>query len=193
MGFFSDRVEDVFRALDRLRRGDTLGQPSEDDISWFERTVGLKRPLRSYSARSQRRFKQRFREGATSAKDVYKREYTERKTKTESTLAEHSLTPSQWRTIEALRNRVQELGVETDGYLDDDALRDVADLYGYQYMRQVLTEQIDSTEQYLRGNPAPGNKRWNNRGVLEAKFGASAFFNYAQGTNPYYFYHGRKQ
>jgi hypothetical protein len=192
MGFFSDRVEDVFRALTRFRRGEKLGEFSEADIAWFERVAGLKRPLRSYSARSQRRFKQRFSEGATSANDVYKREYKARKqTKTE-TQEKHGLAPSQWKTIEPLRNRVQELGVETEGYLDDEALKDVATLYGYQYMKKVLTEQIDSTEHYLQGNPAPGNRRWNNRGILEAKFGASAFFNYAQGTNPYYFYHGRK-
>jgi hypothetical protein len=192
MAYFTDRIADAFRALTKWTKGDTLTDNAEQDIAWLERTLELKKPLRSYSKRSQRRFKQRLQEGATSSRDVYSREYKQRKTAVEEAREEHGLTPTQWRRVEPLRNRIIAMGVDADPYMDDDVLKDFAELYGYEYLRRVLTEQIDSTEHYLRGDTGPGNQRWNARGSLEAQFGASRFVSHIRGSDPYYYYHGRK-
>lgn len=192
MAFFATRVEDAFRALRRLTKGEKVTTEAESDIRWLERTIGLNRPLESYSARSQRRFKQRLQEGATSRKDIYRREYQARKTAKEDTLEEHGMTPSQWRVIEPLRDKLSSYGMDVDPYMDDEVLKDFATMYGYQYLRTVLTDQIDSVEQYLQGNIEPGNRRWTLRGTLEEQFAASVHITYIRGTDPYYYYHGRK-
>lgn len=192
MAYFNDRIADAFRALGRWAKGEQLTDNSEQDIAWLERTLELKKPLRSYSKRSQRRFKQRMQEGATSARDVYSREYRHRKERADETREEHGLSPTQWRRIEPLRNRIIDMGVDADPYMDDEVLKDFAELYGYEYLRRVLTEQIDSTEHYMRGNLEPGNRRWNARGSLENQFGASRYVSHIRGSDPYYYYHGRK-
>jgi hypothetical protein len=192
MAFFARRVEDVLRAVRKIRRGKPVSTEAQDDIAWLERTIGLKRPLTSYSERSQRRIFQRLREGAVSSKEVYQKEYEARKTKREEVIEEHGLLPSQWRRIEPLRDKLQTYGMDVDPYMDDEVLKEFAELYGYEYLLTVLTEQIESTERYLQGDASLGNRRWNARGQLEERFGASSAVMHIRGTNPYYYYHGRK-
>lgn len=192
MGFFASRIEDVQRALRKLRKGEQLTPERVDDITWFERTIGLKRPLASYSERSQRRIFQRLREGAMSKEEINAKEREARKTSRERAVAEHGMSPSQWRTIAPLRDKLSGYGMDIEPYMDDEVLKDFAQLYGYTYLKTVLSNQIDSTEQYLRGNPEPGNRRWNARGELESQFGASSHVMFVRGTNPYYYYHGRR-
>lgn len=192
MAFFASRVQDVIKALRGIRKGTEPTPQGADDIAWLERTIGLKRPLRSYSDRSQRRIFQRLREGAISAKDVQKKEYAARKSAKQTALDEHGMLPSQWKKIEPLRNRLAQYGMDVDPYMDDEVLKDFANIYGYQYLLTVLTQQIDSTENYLNGNSKPGNERWNLRGELETRFGISSHVMYIRGTDPYYYYHGRR-
>lgn len=192
MAFFASRVEDVIIALRKLRKGETLTAERTSDIAWLERTLDLKRPLTSYSDRSQRRIFQRLREGATSSNDIYRRDYKARQTSKQTSRAIHGLTPAQWKHIEPLRDKLSSYGMDVEPYMDDEVLKDFAQMYGYQYLYTVLTQQVDSTEQYIAGNLAPGNARWNARGELESRFGASSHVMYIRGTNPYYYYHGRR-
>lgn len=192
MAFFSDRIEDVRRALRKLRKGEKPTPQTTDDLAWIKRTLGLKRPLTEYSERSQRRIFQRLREGARSQSEIQQREYAARKASRQKSLDEHGLLPSQWKTIRALRNKIIKYGMDVEPYMDDDVLKEFAEIYGYTYLRTVLTDQLDSTEQYIAGDAGPGNRRWNARGNLEAQFGASSAVMYVRGTNPYYYYHGRR-
>lgn len=192
LGFFSQRFDDVRHILGRLRKGHVASPQETDDLTWFSETVGLNRPIQEYSPRSQRRIFQRLNEGATTSKDIYRKEYVARKEATDESLEEHGLKPAQWKTIDRLRNQVVQYGVDADPYMDDEFLQEVALLYGYDYLHNVLTDQVDSIQKYLEGNPDPGNARWNARGSLEAHFGASAHVNFIRGTDPYYYYHGRR-
>lgn len=191
-GFFSSRIEQARHALTRIRQGETISDERLSDIRWLERTIGLDRPLTEYSPRSQRRIFQRLREGATTREDIYRREYQAERQRKQRARDDHGLSPSQWNTIVPLRDRIKQLNVgDVEHYMDDEVLKDFVTIYGYEYLRTVLSQQINSTEEYLNGNAAPGNQRWHARGELERRFGASAFVPYAEGTTPFYFYHGR--
>lgn len=193
MAFFTDRILDAKNILARLRRGSAPTPEETAELGWVRKTLGLKRPLSEYSERSQRRIFQRVREGASSVKEVQAREYAARKSAREESLEEHGLLPSQWKTVRALRNKIVKYGMDVEPYMDDETLKEFAEIYGYKYLQRVLSEQIDSTEHYLRGDAGPGNRRWNARGNLEAQFGASSAVMHIRGTNPYYYYHGRRQ
>jgi hypothetical protein len=191
-GFFSARIDDVRRILRKLRKGEQPTSGDTDDLQWFKRTVGLDRPIEDYSERSQRRIFQRLGEGAMSKKDVERREYQARKDSNERSREEHGMRPGQWKYIAALRNKIVAYGMDVEPYMDDEVLKDFAELYGYNYLKTVLTRQIESTEAYIGGSLEPGHSRWNARGELESQFGASQYVEYVRGTDPYYFYHGRR-
>lgn len=189
---FLNRVDEVKQALSMLRRGEKISPNRQSNIAWFERAVGLKRPLTSYSARSQRRIFQRINEGARSAKEIQKKEYQARKQSQAKARTQHGMSPKQWQTIKPLADKLKQYGMDVDPYMEDFVLKDFATMYGYEYLRRVLTQQVDSTEQYLNGNAKPGHDRWNARGELENQFGASVHVQFIRGTNPYYYYHGRR-
>jgi len=189
---FPSRVEDGIRNLRKFMRGEALSDIGRSDLDYLTRELRLPRPIETYAPRTQRRYMQAARAGRTAKEQRAKetREYKQRKSTFQQTHA--GLSTQQWKTIDQLRKRVIALGVEVDPYMDDNVILDFAQLYGYEYLRTVLTQQIDSTEEYLRGNKQPGNERWNARGELETRFAASQHVLYVRGTDPYYYYHGRK-
>lgn len=192
MAFFSDRILDAKKILARLRKGSKPTPQDTSELAWVRKTLGLKRPLTEYSQRSQRRIFQRVSEGASSAKEVQQREYRARQEARQQSIDEHGLLPSQWKTVRALRNKVVKYGMDVEPYMDDEVLKEFAEIYGYKYLQTVLSQQIESTEAYLAGSAKLGNERWNARGELESRFGASSAVMHIRGTNPYYYYHGRR-
>lgn len=194
--WLSAQWERGYQAFKILLAGEPLTPTRQSDLDYFQNAIGLKKPLADYSPRSQRRIIAGAREGRT-VKETYRAEYTRDQQRHQQSRQQHSLQPGQWRTIEKLRNTVIGLGVDVDPYMDDDVLNDFAQIYGFTYLRTVLTNQIDSTRKWLAyraghtTDPGPGKARWDARGQLEKQFAISHHVIYALGTDPYYYYHGR--
>lgn len=189
---FPSQIEDGIKALRMLMRGEPVSDLRHEDLDYLTRELRLPRPIQTYAPRTQRRHIAAARKGQT-AREASKAERQATQSRRASFTASHgSLTVTQWRTIDKLRKQVIALGVDVDPYMDDPVIIDFATLYGYDYLRTVLTNQIDSTQHYLNGDRTPGRARWDARGELETRFAASSHIIYIRGSDPYYYYHGRK-
>lgn len=187
------RYAQAERALRRKQRGQPLTELDESDLTWLNRQLNLKRPLESYAPRTQRRYLAAARSNRT-AREQNRKEYAERKQRIATVKQTHGgLTPAQWKVIERLRDGIDATGVDIYPYTTDEVLADFARMYGYDYLRTVLSQQLDSIHAFQRGDIIPGNDAWQGRGELEEQFGASQHVTlYATGTDPFYYYHGRR-
>jgi hypothetical protein len=190
--WFPSQIEDGILALRKFMRGEELSDIRRGDLDYLTRELRLPQPIETYAPRTQRRYVAGARKRRTrnDINRIERQEYQQRKQAFTSTHG--SLTVSQWNTIDKLRKQIIALGVDADPYMDDPVIIDFAKLYGYEYLRTVLTQQIDSTQEYINGNRAPGRARWDARGELEERFAASVWVPRITGTDPYYYYHGRK-
>lgn len=194
-GPVQDAVAGAMRALRMLDAGidyDAIPTSATGDLEYVERRLGLTRRLQSYAPRTRRRYLAGARQG-TNAKKVRERERVIRKSGAKT---EYGLTPNQLTRLNRYRIPIMESGVDNYDYLEAPVIKDIVQMYGFDYMLTVLREEYDSIYEYTKGNKGPGNRRWNARGTHEAvaegkmakKFGAVVYT--AQGTDPYYYYHG---
>lgn len=92
-------------------------------------------------------------------------------------------------------NDINATGVDVEYYHEPEIIKEMVTVYGYSYLVKVFTEQLESIKAFINGDPRIGNVRWHNRGSIEQeftnRFGAVSFL-LPMGTDPYYYYHGRK-
>lgn len=182
------------KALARFAAGETLKESDFDvmDLRSIEGRLHLKRgSLTDYAPRTQRRYLTSVAKGQTAGTQSTS-EYQKRKM---VSVSKWHMTPYQYRKFAPLRNAILESGVDINDMLDPEPIRDIVDNYGFKYVITVLTNQVDSIKAWTAGNAGPGHRRWHSRGDLEADARAtmkSAFgVYYVNGTDPYYYYHGR--
>ena len=186
----AESVPGAKRALKILDAGGKVAASDLADLQYVESRLGLKRALSSYAPRTRRRHLATALAGqpagASSRSDYQKRKTT--------IFNRWHMTPFQYRQFSPLRNKILESGVDIGYMLEPEPVRDIIDMYGFAYVKTVLTNQVDSIEEYTRGNTGPGNRRWHSRGELEADAQArtkNAFaVMFVSGTDPYYYYHG---
>lgn len=195
MASYLDYIPGALRAIDRLLAGETREEIGllQDDLDFVQRWMGLERPLESYSERSRRRFFTAAKRGVRPGRE-YQRERRQRGT---NVMNKWGLTEYQFRVIHKLMKKIEDSGIDIDYYHDPPVIKDFATIYGYQYLKEVFTQQIDSIEKYRKGNRGPGHDRWfdhkENRTLekkYESSFGASAYV--IKGTDPYYYYHSTR-
>lgn len=187
-----DAVAGAVKAVEDILAGKVPRFDQQDDLQLVEERLGLKRPLASYAPRTRRRYIAAARKGQNRERAL-QQERVQRKSTAKS---EYGLTPSQLTKINAFRIPIQDSGVDIGPYLEPDMIRDIVQMYGFNYLHTVLADQYDSIMRYTAGNALPGRERWNSRGELEQaaeakmaqKFSAVVYT--AQGTDPYYYYHG---
>jgi hypothetical protein len=188
---FPSQIEDGIIALRRFMKGEPVTGRRRDDLDYLTQQLRLPKPIETYAPRTQRRFVAGARKSRTRT-EINRAERAAYQSNRATFTASHGgLTATQWRTIRRLADRVTTLGVDVAPYMDDAVLVDFATMYGHTYLHTVLTNQIDSTEHYLRGDRTPGRARWDARGELEQQFAASVHIIHASGSDPYYYYHGR--
>lgn len=191
-GPVQDAVAGAAKALGLIDRGADVPTGYLQDLELVERRLGLTRSLSSYAPRTRRRYLASARRGQ-NAETALQRERVTRKSSTKS---EYGLTPSQLTKINAYRIPIQDSGVDIGPYLEPDMIRDIVQMYGFQYLHTVLADQYDSIKEFTQHNAEPGRQRWQSRGELEAEAEAkmaqkfSAVVYSAKGTDPYYYYHG---
>ena len=187
------RVDNAVKAVDKILSGEVAPVAWGEDLEFVERFLGLNKPLAEYAPRTRRRYISAARKGQTAAQ-VRQSERTQRAT---STLNRYGMTPAEWGKIGKLIRTIQSSGIDINEYFDPDVIKNVVQMYGVDYLKEVLTQQIDSIREYTQGNVLPGRERWNARGTLEEEaaarmaqsFAAAVYF--IKGTDPYYYYHGR--
>lgn len=191
-GPVQDAVAGAARAVEAILAGRDPFINHQADLELVERRLGLKRPLAFYAPRTRRRYLASARRGENAEKAL-QRERVQRKSTTKN---EYGLTPTQLTKINAFRIPIQDSGVDIGPYLEPDMIKDIVQMYGFNYLHTVLADQYDSIMEYTKFNKEPGNRRWHSRGELEEaaekkmahKFSAVVYT--AQGTDPYYYYHG---
>lgn len=187
-----DAVAGAVKAVKDILAGKVPRFDQQDDLQLVEERLGLKRPLASYAPRTRRRYIAAARKGQNRERAL-QQERVQRKSTAKS---KYGLTPTQLTKINAFRIPIQDSGVDIGPYLEPDMIRDIVQMYGFNYLHTVLADQYDSIMRYTAGNALPGRERWNSRGELEQaaeakmaqKFSAVVYT--AQGTDPYYYYHG---
>lgn len=185
------RTESAMDAVERMISGEPLADVDVDAIAWLQKFLRLDKPIQSYSKRTRQRYASGAKRGLRAA-DIRAEERTKRASREDP---DHpGFTGTQWNTIQNLVARIEFYHVDVAPYFDDDVLEDIVQTYGYDYLRTVLTEQLDSTIHYTRSNSDPGKMRWEARGTLEQRFAASGLMQiyFGGGTDPYYYYHGIK-
>lgn len=198
MAAIQQSLDRVLATIDRLIAGETpdvIGDVRMEELRRVQDWMGLTRPLETYAPRSRRRFFAAAKRGYRP-REAYRQERTQRAT---STMNKWGLTPAQFRVVHQLMNTILEHGVDIEYYFDPPIIKNFANLYGYDYLVTVFTQQIDSIEAfiaggYIKGPPQVGHTRWNDRGSIEARysrdFAASVYT--VHGTDPYYYYHAAK-
>lgn len=194
-GPVQDAVAGAMRALGMLDKGiayDAIPTSATNDLEYVQRRLGLKRSLQSYAPRTRRRYLASARQGQ-NREQALQRERVLRKSSAKN---KYGLTPSQLSRLDKYRIPIIDSGVDIGPYLEPDMIKDIVQMYGFDYMLSVLRDQYDSIKEYTKHNPLPGRERWNSRGEYEAaaeakmaqKFTAVVYS--AKGTDPYYYYHG---
>jgi hypothetical protein len=191
-----ERVEGALKAVEKVLAG-AVGNdvPFEwaADLRAVEELLGLKRPLASYAPRTRRRYVSAARKGDRGAQKTLAKERVGRSTRVK---AQYGITPAQLTKLNKVRLPIIASKVDIAPFLDDEVIKDIVKMYGFKYLMEVLTQQLDSIKRYTEGNREPGRNRWLNRGELEeqAKDRLGAAFQlsvyYINGTDPYYYYHG---
>lgn len=187
------RLDNALKAIDKILSGEVAPVAWGEDLAFVERFLGLKKPLAEYAPRTRRRYIAAARKGQTAAQA----RQAENVQRTTSTLNRYGMTPNEWGKVGKLIRTIRSSGIDINEYFDPDVIKNVTQMYGVDYLIEVLTQQIDSIKEYTRGNVQPGRDRWNARGELEADaaarmqqaFAAAVYF--IKGTDPYYYYHGR--
>lgn len=191
-GPVQDAVAGALKAIEAILAGKEPPIGFASDLELVERRLGLPRPLASYAPRTRRRYIAAARKGQ-NRETALQRERVQRKSTTKN---EYGLTPTQLTKLNRYRIPIMESGVDIRHYLEPDMIRDIVQMYGFNYMYTVLKNQYDSIAEYTKHNPLPGRGRWNSRGELEAEAEAnmaqkfSAVVYSPLGTDPYYYYHG---
>lgn len=188
-----DAVDGALKAVDRILMGEKVPIAFAEDLAYVERFLGLKRPLASYAPRTRRRYVAAARKGDVGAKKSLSQERVRRQ---ETTRAKWGLTSGQLTKLNKYRIPIMKSGIDINEYLDPDVIKDIVQMYGFDYMLTVLKNQYDSILKYTEGNSEPGRQRWLSRGELEAEaeenmkssFAAAVY--HVKGTDPYYYYHG---
>lgn len=187
------RLDNALKAIDKILAGEAAPVAWGEDLAFVERFLGLNKPLSEYAPRTRRRYISAARKGQTAAQ-ARASEQTQRKA---STLNRYGMTPTEWGKVGKLVRTIQSSGIDINEYFDPDVIKNVVQMYGVDYLVEVLTQQVDSIRQYTQGNVMPGRERWHARGTLEQEasermrqsFAAAVYF--IKGTDPYYYYHGR--
>lgn len=187
------RLANALKAIDKILSGEPAPVAWGEDLAFVERFLGLNKPLAEYAPRTRRRYISAAKKGQTGAQ-VRASERTQRATTTRN---RYGMTPGEWAKVGKLIRTIRESGIDINEYFDPDVIKNVVQMYGVDYLIEVLTQQIDSIRNYTQGNADPGNRRWHERGSLEADaearmktaFAAAVYF--ISGTDPYYYYHGR--
>ena len=190
------RVDGALKAVEKVLAG-AVGNdvPFEwaDDLRAVEQFLGLKRPLASYAPRTRRRYVSAARKGDRGAKKTLAKE---RNTRTTMTRSRWGISPAQLTKLNKVRTPIIASGIDIAPFLNDEVIKDIVTMYGFDYLIEVLTQQLDSIRAYTRGDRIPGRERWDSRGELEeqakqrlgSKFALTV--HYVNGTDPYYYYHG---
>lgn len=188
-----DRLNGALKALEKTLAGEYVPFNWGDDLIAVEEFLGLKRPLASYAPRTRRRYIAAVRKNDRGAKRTLAKET---QTRTARTKEQYGLNPSQLTQLNKVKKPIIESGVDIHPFLNDDVIKNTVKMYGFKYMLEVLSNQLDSIKRYTAGDPLPGRERWNSRGELEeaakARLGSAFQLTtiYIGGTDPYYYYHG---
>jgi len=189
-----DAVAGALKAVEQILAGQEVSFGFQEDLTYVERFLGLKRPLASYAPRTRRRYIAAARQSDKGAKNTLSREREMRK---ETTKNKYGLTQYQLTKLNKVRIPIMKSGVDINEYLDASVIKDVVAMYGFKYMYKVLSDQYDSIKEYTNHNSEPGRARWVARGELEEQAAqqmgeafAAALVYHVKGTDPYYYYHG---
>ena len=194
-GPLGDRLNAALRALEAQLTGGVPNPLDEVQLRNVERWLGAKRPLADYSPRTRRRYLSAARRGE---RQPNKSEYQRRKQRTAEKYGGAS--PHRMSRIRRLaRDNEKALRREPQNAtfaLDDDWLADVANIYGADFLEEVLKEQHDSiaewddAEDQTQGPQHKGNRAYFGRAERETRLARLRNRGMMGNTDPLYYYHG---
>jgi len=190
-----DRLNAALRALESQLSGGIPNPLDEVQLRHVERWLGAKRPLSEYSPRTRRRYLAAARTGDQRPN---KSEYQRRKARTAEKFGGAS--PAKMTRMRKLA-RDNERALRRDPQnanftLDDDFLAAVADVYGPDFLDEVLKEQHDSIRQWdeaedqSQGPEHKGNRRYFGRDERESRLMRMRNRGAMANTDALYYYHG---
>jgi hypothetical protein len=190
-----DRLTAALRALESQLSGGIANPLDEVQLRHVEQWLGAKRPLSEYSPRTRRRYLAAARKGEQRPN---KSEYQRRKQRTAERYG--GATPNKLTRMRKLA-RENERALRRDPQnanfsLDDDFLAAVADVYGPDFLNEVLKEQHDSiahwdeAEDQSQGPQHKGNRRYFGREERETRLMRMRNRGTMANTDALYYYHG---
>lgn len=191
-----DRLSAALRALEAQLSGGIPDPLDLVQLRGVERYLGAKKPLAEYAPRTRRRYLSAARRGEQQPN---KSEYQRRKARTAERYG--GATPGKMsgikrkarRNEQALRREPQNATFE----FGDDFLADVANVYGPDFLNEVLDEQWDSINEWdgsdneAQGPHHPGNRRYFGREERESRIMRLRNRGIVANTDALYYYHGR--
>lgn len=191
-----DRLGAALRALEAQLSGGIPDPLDLVQLRGVEQYLGAKRPLSEYAPRTRRRYLSAARRGEQRPN---KSEYQRRKQRTQEKYGGAS--PNQMTRMRRLARRNEaalrrEMENATFSF-DDEFLADVANVYGPEFLDEVLKEQWDSiarweeSEDETRGSQHQGNRRYFGREDRETRLMRLRNKGVVANTDALYYYHGR--
>lgn len=176
------RVNRGATALDKQLSGQALTTGESNALTWLENLVGANRPLSEYAPRTRRRYLAKAR--AAPTRQSGSTEYQRRKAAV--ALKTGGLNPKQYTEFNKLIARRNEM--MRDSVVDWDIVSNYVEAFGYQHVKAIMVDELDSIEEYVdRANKEPGNRRWFNR---EHEVYKPNFNDRLANTDVLYYYHG---
>lgn len=190
-----DRLNAALRALDAQLSGGTVNPLDEVQLRNVERWLGTRKPLAEYSPRTRRRYLSAARRGEQRPN---KAEYERRKQRTAEKYGGAS--PHRMSRVRRLA-RENEAALRREPQnatfsLDAEFLADVANMYGPEFLEEVLNEQRssiaewDESEDQSQGPQHPGNRRYFGREERETRLLRLRNRGMVANTDALYYYHG---
>ena len=177
------------QALAVLRRGGTPDNIQSAALARVDRLANAARPLSEYAPRTQRRYLAAAAVGA-NAHTANRIEYEQKRIRRETGVPGVQHMSFRDRIEEQANRNADSLSDGTLGQFDDDQLDELVNLVGLRGALAILRMQWDSIEEFKRGNPIPGNQRWNDRPDIVERYRKG--LGYDEYTVPYFWYRARK-
>lgn len=149
-----ERLNSALRALAAELAGRTPAPKDAQALRAVESFTGAKRRLADYAPSTRRRY-------LAAARRHDRRPNVTEYQRRQRDAARGGVTAQQWRTVRKLARRNEEAlrndSENEDFYFDDDTLRDVLRVFGYEFTVQVLREQWQSIKAWEKGDQVQGN------------------------------------
>lgn len=184
--FVGRDIDAIWKMVEQAASGVDLSDVETEAVDWLRNVLGTKRPLQSYAPRTRRRYRKAAREHET-ATSVNRRDY-------EAALRRQgkSRQPTDTKNYRATRSKMMRLIDRRNELLphsivDIDYVNDYVKVFGNRNVIMLLQTQIRSCEEYLKRNPLPGRKEWDERRWTKSDLPEAEFT--IGNTDIMYYYH----